>query len=173
MQTTEHIKAAFERNERALTRRPMLGQKTATTVVRVIAGLKCEVEEGPWKLIVDMGENRGGSGAGPNPGVLGRGALGSCLAMGYIMWAAKLDVTIDDLEVTVHADMDVRGEFGLAEVPAGYLEVRYNVKVSSPASSEEIMRVLDLADQHSSYFDIFGRAQKLVRSVSLTRPLKS
>lgn len=172
MQPTERIKAAFERNEKALQRRPMLGQKTATTVVRVVDGLKCEIEEGQWKLTVDMGENRGGGGAGPNPGLLGRGALGSCLAMGYVMWAAKLDVPIADLEVTVHADMDVRGEFGVAEVPAGYLEVRYHVQLSSPASSEEIMRVLDLADQHSSYFDIFGRAQKLVRSVSLTATKK-
>ena len=75
-----------------------------------------------------------------------------------------------NLEVTVHADMDARGEFGVAEVPAGYTEVRYCVAVTSSASGEEIVRVLDMADKHSSYFDIFGRAQKLLRSVSITRP---
>ena len=167
MPTAEQIKTAFERNEKALRLRPALGKKTATTSVRSIDGLKCEIAEGEWKIIVDLGENRGGTGAGPNPGILGRGALGSCLAMGYIMWAAKLGVLIDALEVIVQADMDARGEYGLAEVPAGYLEVRYQVNVSSPASAAEIIRVLDLADKYSSYFDIFGRAQKLVRSVAI------
>lgn len=172
METVQRIKTAFERNAKALQLRPVLGQKTAATSVRVIDGLQCEIAEGPWKIVVDLGENRGGNNAGPNPGILGRGALGSCLAMGYIMWAAKLGVPIMNLEVTVQADIDARGEFGVAEVPAGYTEVRYCVAVTSSASGEEIVRVLDLADKHSSYFDIFGRAQKLSRSVSITRPKK-
>ena len=39
--------------------------------------------------------------------MLGRGALGSCLAMGYMMWAAKLGVPIAGLEVEVQGEMDV------------------------------------------------------------------
>ena len=85
METVQRIKTAFERNAQALQLRPALGQKTAVTSVRVVDGLKCEIAEGDWKIVADLGENRGGNNAGPTPGVLGRGALGSCLAMGYIM----------------------------------------------------------------------------------------
>lgn len=165
MEDMQRIKIAFERNEKALQLRPTLGKKTAITKVRVRDGLLCEIAEGAWKIVTDMGENRGGTNAGPNPGILGRGALGSCLAMGYMMWAAKLGVTITNLEVEIQADMDVRGEYALAEVPAGYLEVRCLVNVESPAQREEVLRVLDVADEHSSYLDIFRRPQQMRREV--------
>lgn len=165
MENMQRIKIAFERNEKALQLRPTLGKKTAVTKISVRDGLRCEIAEGTWKIITDMGENRGGANAGPNPGILGRGALGSCLAMGYMMWAAKLGVTITNLEVEIQADMDVRGEYALAEVPAGYLEVRCLVTVESPASQDEVLRVLDVADEHSSYLDIFRRPQQMRREV--------
>ncbi len=170
MTIVQRIKTAFERNEKALQLRPALGRKTAVTKVTVIDGLSCEISEGKWKIIADVGENRGGADSGPNPGILGRGALGSCLAIGYLMWAAKLEVPITRLEVEVQADMDVRGEYALAEVPAGYLEVRYLVTITSPAPEAEIMRLLDRADAHSSFVDIFQRAQKMQRVVRLLQP---
>lgn len=174
METVQRIKTAFERNVQALQLRPALGKKTAVTSVRLVEGLQCEIVEGNWKIVADLGENRGGNSTGPNPGVLGRGALGSCLAMGYMMWAARLGVAISSLEVTVYADFDARGELGVAEeIPAGYLEIRYHVAVTSTAPPEAIIRVLDLADRHSSYFDVFAREQKLLRSVAITRPVAS
>lgn len=68
------IKTAFERNQQALTLLPTLGRGTAVTRVRMVDGLTCEVEEGPWKIVADMGEKSGGGNAGPNLGFLGRAA---------------------------------------------------------------------------------------------------
>jgi hypothetical protein len=76
-------------------------QGTAVTRVRLVDGLACEIEEGAWKLVADMSPKSGGEGKGPNPGILGRGALGSCLAIGYAMWAARLGVPLTSLEVEV------------------------------------------------------------------------
>ncbi len=90
MTNVDKIRTAFERNVQALTRRPSTGQKTSVTRVRVRDGLKCDIEDGPWKLTADMKKGVGGNEEGPEPGVLGRAALGSCLAIGYVMWAAKL-----------------------------------------------------------------------------------
>ena len=132
----EEIRTILERKVKAVTLRPAVGQNTARTTVRLKPGLECEVTEGPWSLTVAMSEKSGGTGAGPNPGVIGRGALGSCLALGYAMWAARLGVRIDALEVEVEADYDSRGELGVADdVPPGYTQVRYLVTVSSPASA--------------------------------------
>ncbi len=67
-----------------------------------------------------MSQTAGGTSVGPSPGVLGRGALGSCLAIGCAMWAARLGVPIDALEVEVEADYDSRGELGVSDVgPSG------------------------------------------------------
>ena len=92
MDDTQKIRTAIERNAKAVTLRPSLGQGTAKTVVSLKPGLECEIVEGAWTLTVGMTEKSGGTNAGPNPGILGRGALGSCLAIGYAMWAARLGV---------------------------------------------------------------------------------
>ena len=144
MEGDEKIRTALERNARAVGLRPSVGQGTARTRVRLKAGLECEIEEGPWKLTVGVGEKSGGTNAGPDPGVLGRGALGSCLAIGYAMWAARLGVPIDALTVEVETDYDSRGELGVADdVPPGYTQVRYMVTVESAASEVDVRRVLD------------------------------
>jgi uncharacterized OsmC-like protein len=159
----------FERNAKAVTLRPGLGQGTATTRVTLKPGLECAVEEGPWKMTIGMSEKSGGSNAGPNPGVLGRGALGTCLAVGYAMWAARLGVPLDRLEIEVQADYDRRGELGVdPAVPPGYTQVRYIVTVDSPAPEADVLRMLDTADRFSSYRDVFGRAHDLRRDVRFT-----
>lgn len=171
MREADQIKEAVERNVKAVSLRPGVGKGTAVTKVRLRPGLACEVEEGAWKFVVGMHAKYGGTNAGPNPGIYGRGALGSCLAIGYAMWAARLGVPIDALEVEVHADYDVRGELGVAdEVPPGYLAVRYVVRVESSAPESDILRVLDTGDRYSSYRDDFGRAIPIAREVHISAP---
>lgn len=171
MEGDEGIREALERNVRAVTRMQGIGRGTAHTRARLRPGLECEVTEGPWSLTVAMTEKYGGTNAGPNPGVLGRGALASCLAVGYGMWAARLGVPFDALEVEVEADYDVRGELGVDEaVRPGYTEMRWTVRVESPAPEADVLRVLDRADEVSSYADIFSRGVPLRRTAVIRQP---
>jgi uncharacterized OsmC-like protein len=166
MHEPETIRIALERTARAVELRPSIGQGTVATKVRLKDGLSCEVEDGPWKFTVGMPGKYGGSNAGPNPGAYGRGAVGSCLAIGYSMWAARLGVPISSLEVEVQADFDARGELGVSEsVRPGYLAMRYIVTVESTASSEDIHRVLDTADRCSSWRDDIANGVPLTREV--------
>jgi uncharacterized OsmC-like protein len=169
MSQSEKIKSAFERQSKAVELRSGIGKGTAVTKVRVRNGLTCEIEEGKWKMVADMNPKWGGNDQGPNPGIFGRGALGSCLTMGYIMWAAKLGIDIDDLEVEIHADYDTRGMCGADETLPGYLGIKYLVRLSSSSSEDEIIKMLDTADKYSSYFDVFTREVKLERAVELKK----
>ena len=175
LETSARIRTALERNARAVTLRPAVGQGTAVTRARLVDGLRCEVEEGPWRLDVDMSPKSGGEGSGPNPGVLGRGALAACLAIGYRGWAARRGVPIRGLSVDVEADYDARGELGVGEgVSPAYSEVRVVVYVESEAPEPEILAVLAEAEAHSSYWHIFGGApgdpRRLVREAWICRP---
>lgn len=87
--------------------------------------------------------------------------------MSYVMWAAKLGVPIAKLEVDVYADTDLRGMYGVDGIPAGYSEVRYIVSIESPAPKAAILQVLDRAEAHSPYLDVFKRPQNLHRQVRL------
>ena len=104
--TSEELKAHLERNVKALKLRPAIGQGTATTIVRTRNGsVTCEIEDGSWKLVADEMPGDGGDGLGPDPGVLARASLGSCLAMGYVIWAALLEVPLESVEVQVDAEI--------------------------------------------------------------------
>ena len=167
---TDHaeIQRKVSRITRALELKPELGLGTGISTARIEKGLSCNIREGPWKLNADMPIQAGGSGNAPTPGVLGRAALSSCLAIGYMIWAAKLNVPIDALEVEVQADWNDGGTFGTAEIPAGYSEVRYCVRIQSEAPEEEIIKVIDAGDHHSPYLDVFKRQQTCIRNVEIT-----
>jgi uncharacterized OsmC-like protein len=114
-----------------------------------------------------MPESVGGNASGPTPGVYGRAALGSCLAIGYMMKASAMNIKIDSLEVEVQADYDDGALFGTSPADPGYFEVRYNVTVESDAAEDEIIQMLDIADKQSPYLDVFARPQKCIRNVHI------
>ena len=167
MNIQKEIKNKFERNTKALALRPSLGLGTGISITRVVNGLRCEIKEVDWKFNSDMPEQVGGSGNAPSPGALGRASLGSCLATGYMMWASKLDIPIDDLEIKIEADYDDGGLFASSDSFPGYSEVRYHVKIQSPRSHKEIQEFLEKAEKHSPYLDVFKREQSCKRIVEL------
>jgi uncharacterized OsmC-like protein len=169
MKTNENIKVAFDRKKEVLTRMPSAGLGSVTTKINVKDGTTCEIREGDWTLVADMSEKNGGNNAGPTPGTFGRAAFGSCLAITYIMYASKMNIPIDDLEVEVQVDYDAKGMYGFENVRPGYTEVRYTVKVKSPAAEEELLKLLDIADKHSSYLDLFANETKVTRTVEINK----
>jgi len=172
MTRQEQIKTTLERNVKALRLRPSVGQGTAVTRVRMRDGLACDIEEGKWRFSADMTAKSGGDDSAPNPGIYGRAALGSCVAIGYMMWAARRDLPVTSLEVEVQADYDVRGELGVADIPPSYTEVRYIVTVETPAAEADVRRVLDEADARSSWADIFRRGQNTRRELRVVAPVR-
>jgi uncharacterized OsmC-like protein len=168
MAADEKIRSAFHRVATALAQRPAFGHGTGISKATIRDGLTCEIREGNWTFIADMPEQAGGNAVGPTPGVFGRAALGSCLAIGYMMRAATMNIPISRLEVEVQADYDDGALFGtVAGVPPGYLDIRYIVTIDSDAPEKQIMQMLDEADQHSPYLDVFTRAQRCHREVKI------
>jgi uncharacterized OsmC-like protein len=170
MSDAERIRTFMTRSIKAISLRPAIGQHTAVSKVRVVDGLTCEIEEGRWTLTSDLSERSAGNGKGPDPGVLARAALGSCLAMGYVMWGAYRGVPLASVEVEVQADFDAGAQYGLGDAPPGYTEVRYNVSIESTAPDGDVMRIVDEAESNSPYFDVFTREQRLVRTVHISSP---
>ena len=165
----EALRTAIDRNIKALSRRPSIGQGTAVTKVRIRDGCTADVEDGGWKLIADESVKDGGNGEGPDPGVFGRAALGTCVAMGYALWAAQLGVPVDGIEVDVHADYNAVGMYGVDDsVAPGWGAMRYVVRIESSAPEADVMRVIDYADAHSPLLDDFARALPVTRDVQIT-----
>ena len=141
-------------------------------MTRVIDGLRCEVVDG--RGLDYCGRHptdRRGFRDRADAGVpTARAALGSCLALTYMMWASKEGIAIQSLAVEVQADFDDGVLFGTSDGVAGYTEVRYRVSIKSQATEADIVRVLDEADRHSAYRDVFARPQRLVHELDITAP---
>ncbi len=164
------IKAALERNVTLIGARPSIGPGTAVTKVTLNPGLSCDVEDGSWRFTVGMTEKYGGQNNGPNPGVYGRAALGACLAIGYGMWAARLEIPVRALTVEVRARYDVRGELGIDDsIRPGYADIVYVVTVDTDASEADVHRLLDTADRHSSWLDDLRNPVPVSREVHIVR----
>ncbi len=167
MKCQTHIKKAFERNRKAIELRPEIGKKTVTTKVRLVEGTTCEVVHPEWTFKADIGTSEGGNDKGPGPGILQRGALGACLAIGYVQQAAVMGVPIEHIEVTVEAEKDYRGRFGIEDRPPGSQELKYNILIESPAREDEIKKVIEEADRLSPVLDDFKRAVPVTKEITI------
>jgi uncharacterized OsmC-like protein len=126
--------------------------KNAPATARLVNGLQCELQ-GPYgeRVLTDMPPAMGGGASGPNPGWLMRGAIASCTATVIAMRAAHDGIELNELEVTVETDSDLRGILGIDEkVSAGHQAIRMNVKIGSPSAAPEALRALvEWAEAHS------------------------
>lgn len=173
MAAEKNIKTILERNIKAIKLRPSVGQGVATTTVRVREGVTCDIEDGQWKLVADESPGEGGAGLGPDPGVFGRAALGTCLAMGYKQWAEYLEVPLESVEVVVEAGYDARGMFGVDDsVKPGWTSLRYTVNIASTAAEAKVREVIDMADRLSPLLDDFSRPLKVDRVVRIARSVE-
>ena len=144
MTSAARIKALVEETARAYASDPSLAAGGGRTRVRRTAGLACEIEDGAWRFISDVPEGAGGANEGPDPGVLIRGALGACLTMDIVTWAARYEVEMTAVEVEVESVMDARGNYGVDEtVPPGYQAVNCRVTIESPAPEAAVCRVVE------------------------------
>jgi hypothetical protein len=116
--SNDELRTLLERNAQAVSLRPSIWQFTGRTKVRLKPGLACECDE--WTLTAGSAPRMAAT-MPDRTGVLGRGALGSCPAISYAMWAARLGVELDSLEVEIEADYDTRGELGVSDDAARLL----------------------------------------------------
>jgi uncharacterized OsmC-like protein len=142
------LKDLYERKARVLHRRPELGRGAGQTRVRLgAAGLACEVEGSGGPVLVDLPPADGGTGAAPAPADLLRASLGACLAMDYRLWAARLDVRLDGVEIDLGVEFDTRGSLlSETEVAAGWRRLIVSVTVTSGAPAADLARVVALAN---------------------------
>jgi len=164
------LKQIYEREVRAMTLRPSIAQVKGQATARIVDGGACDIEcGGDFRLRTDNPTGKGGTGTGPTPGQMVRAGLGACLAMGYDMWARRLGVPIDSIEVDITCELDARGQLGIGDVPAGWQRISWHVRITSDAPEAEVMELIERADRLSPMMGSIDPATERVRTVDIAR----
>lgn len=118
------------------------------------------------EFVIDEPATLGGDDLGANPVEHLLAALGACTAISYRVWADKLGLTLDTLDVTLNGDLDTRGFFGLDEdVRPGFQGIDLAITVTGPESADDYQRLAAAVEKHCPVLD------NLTNGVPVTRTL--
>lgn len=105
-------------------------------------------------ITADEPEAFGGKDSAADPVELLLAALTSCVSIGLVTQAAKRGIEIEDFEIEVTGDMDLRGYLGLDDaIRPGYTDLQYVVRVKSDTPLDVIQELLSASERTSPMFD--------------------
>lgn len=106
--------------------------------------MRTESEVRSFVVVTDEPEAVGGTDTAPTPMELIAGAVNGCLGVVVETVAGELDLTLQALEISSHAHMDVRGFLGTAEVSPHFRDylLAITVEIDGDEESHEQLRRL-------------------------------
>lgn len=130
------------------------------------SGYRCDVGLRRHSIVIDEPTSIGGTNEGPNPLEAYVAALASCQAITYRLWATKLGITLDRVQVEAAGEVDLRGFFGIEDgVRAGYHTITLKVTLDGPEDPARYRELSDRVDEHCPILDQSTRPVTVVRDL--------
>lgn len=156
----------FEQNLRA---QPGSGAATFTADGHATGQVSSTVRVGKYTLKVDEPRDLGEDTA-PSPVEYALAGLLSCQLVTYKVWASKLGIQLDDVELTVDGDIDLGGFFGVGEnIRPGFGRVRVNVRLTGPESQQRYAQLQDAVDEHCPVLDLLRNPTAVQTTISVNQ----
>ena len=128
---------------------------------------RTEVTIRDFAFAVDEPPTIGGADSGPTPVELVLAGLGTCQEIVYATYARLLGIPIDGVRVRAEGRLDLRGFFGVADVPAGFHDVTYDVAIDSPAPAADVARLIATVNNRCPVLDILQQPLAVTGSYTL------
>lgn len=168
--TTPTLAQTVEGFTSALSANPAAGTITPSVTTQHVPGTATtvKVQAGAHDFVIDEPETLGGANAGANPVEHLLAALATCQVITYQVWAAKLGIELDTIEVDAQGDLDVRGFFGVDDsVPAGFSGIRTNVRIGGPETRERYAELTTAVEAHCPVLDTLTRTIPVTNEVTV------
>jgi uncharacterized OsmC-like protein len=136
----------------------LIRPEVRTTLVTGTA-TEVKVQASSHVFTIDEPASLGGTDKGANPVEHLLAALGACQVITYQVWADKLGVRLDEVDIALTGQIDLRGFFGLAEgVRPGFSSIEVAVQLSGPDSAERYEQLTQAVEEHCPVLDGLGNA---------------
>lgn len=153
------IRSVIDSTRSAVEADPANAQAQVHAQGHLVGPTEVELRTGRHTITVDEPAALGGEDRAASPVNVALVALASCQAITYRFWAEQLGIELDDVEVTVDADLDLRGFFGLDDtVRSGFGDVRVKVTPKGPETAERYEELARAVDEHCPVLDLFANA---------------
>tara|TARA_B110000238_G_C16102457_1_gene428818 strand:+ start:628 stop:1128 length:501 start_codon:yes stop_codon:yes gene_type:complete len=116
------------------------------------------------KLLVDEPSSFGGSDLSASPVELVLVALGSCQQIMYSALASVRNIPLEECEVTLTAQLNVRGLLGLdsdEQVFPGFSSIKYETNLSSSADDATLQKLIHDVEAQCPVMDMLTRNMKI------------
>ena len=111
--------------------------------------IACSVDLGRAIYEAQAHAGVGGAGTAACSGDLLLGALGACAQLTCQMVATAMEIPVENVEVTVQGDLDLRGTLGLArEAQVGFESIRLRFDVETDAPQDKLDQLLKLTERY-------------------------
>jgi uncharacterized OsmC-like protein len=105
--------------------------------------IACSVDLGRTIYEAQAHAGVGGAGTAACSGDLLLGALAACAQLTCQMVATAMEIPIEDVQVTVEGDLDLRGTLGVSrDARVGFESIRLRFDLAAPDASEEQLEAL-------------------------------
>lgn len=138
--------------------------------VSLVPGTATEVRvrAGDHAFTIDEPPTLGGTDLGANPVEHLLAALGSCQVITYQVWAGKLGLPLDSVDVSLVGDIDLRGFFGLhPDVRPGFSGVEVEVRLTGPEPAERYQELVEHVERHCPVLDNLGNSVPVKATVAV------
>lgn len=124
---------------------------------------------GKHTFAVDEPAPLGGDDSAASPVEYALGALISCQVVVYRLYAERLNIQVDDVQIVAEGHLDVRGLFGIDKsIRPGFTSVNLDVRISGPESAERYTELREAVDAHCPVLDLFANPVPVTTSVTLS-----
>ena len=148
-------------------------QLTITVGGSLVRGTATEVEitAGAHEFTIDEPASLGGTDKGANPIEHLLAALASCTVISYQVWAGKLGLQLDGVDVELRGDIDLAGFFGTGEgVRPGYEGIELQVNLIGPESEASYRRLEEAVATHCPVADNLTNGVPVSTRVQVAAP---
>lgn len=115
------------------------------------------VQAGAHRYTIDEPAGLGGTDKGANPVEHLLGALGACQVITFQVWADKLGIAVEEIDIALTGELDLRGFFGVDPgVRPGFSSIDVAVQISGSETEERYEELVEAVERHCPVLDSLG-----------------
>lgn len=165
----ETLKTALSRTVQGIQANPAMSRVVFEAQTALVEDVRCTGNVRNFApIVVDEPPELGGQDKGANPVELLLVSLGACQEIMYSAMAAMMDIQLDEVKVSLKGTLDLKGLFGMdPAIPPGYQKITYETILKSPASEEELRKLVEAVESHCPVLDTLVRPVEVTGKVTI------